>query len=425
MLNDFINNLNDLSKTAPFVGGVVAVAITGLMGFIFLKAPKRILLSIWNTLTIDYTVNNSGYGNNHQKYINIMEWFSTFDGKKITRNFSFESSNWASTGQVGIGLGNHYLIYNKIPLIIKVYNLDSSGSEKQKREIKIKTFWFFKKYFFEIVKQVTADKVKEGEPASFHTYDNVNKIWSKSHKIPNRDLSTVITDEDELETIIDKITEFRNNKEWYVTRGIPYKMTFLLYGPPGSGKTSIIKAIASHFNLNICSIELHSVGDSTFSNMFFNLPKNSMVILEDIDTCNSVSERGNSINNKEPLEDSQYSSLNLSTILNTLDGVVELDGQIIFMTTNHPEKLDPALYRPGRVDFKKKIQHLSTAAVIKYTKLMYPDYKPNIINNDARIAGARLQEIFMRNKHNAVNFEREVNDILHGKTDNIEVLKKC
>jgi len=116
----------------------------------------------------------------------------------------------------------------------------------------------------------------------------------------------------------------------------------LLYGPPGTGKTSFTQAIAGAKNLNLCYVNLSKkdLNDESFNRMLQDAPTKSILLLEDIDALFEQREGGE-----------LYSrDLSFSGFLNALDGVRSQEGQILFMTTNHIEKLDPALLRPGRTD---------------------------------------------------------------------------
>lgn len=132
--------------------------------------------------------------------------------------------------------------------------------------------------------------------------------------------------------------------------GIPYRRGYLLHGPPGSGKSSFIQALAGSLEYNICVLNLSERGltDDKLNHLLANAPERTLILLEDIDAAFSGRSQSG--------EAGFSGSVTFSGLLNALDGVASSTSQrIMFLTTNHIEKLDPALIRPGRVDLKELI----------------------------------------------------------------------
>ncbi|KAF8911979.1 BCS1 N terminal-domain-containing protein [Gymnopilus junonius] len=151
------------------------------------------------------------------------------------------------------------------------------------------------------------------------------------------------------ENIESDIKSFLDRRQWYADRGIPYRRGYLLHGPPGSGKTSFIQALAGSFSYDICLLNLSERGlaDDKLFHLMSNAPERSFILIEDIDAA---------FNKRvQTTEDGYQSSVTFSGFLNALDGVASGEERIIFMTTNHVERLDPALIRPGRVDLTELI----------------------------------------------------------------------
>ncbi|KAF9469188.1 BCS1 N terminal-domain-containing protein [Collybia nuda] len=168
-----------------------------------------------------------------------------------------------------------------------------------------------------------------------------------------RPLQSVVLKPGVGERIEQDITSFLNRRQWYADRGIPYRRGYLLHGPPGSGKTSFIQALAGSLNYDICLLNLSERGlaDDKLNHLLSNAPERSFVLIEDIDAA---------FNKRvQTSEDGYQSSVTFSGFLNALDGVASGEERIVFMTTNHIEKLDPALIRPGRVDMSELIDDSS------------------------------------------------------------------
>lgn len=187
--------------------------------------------------------------------------------------------------------------------------------------------------------------------------------WHILSKLPKRKIDTIYLDSNIATDLLNDVKQFLNSESLYKEYGIPYKRIYLLEGVPGTGKTSLIFAIASALNKNICIINFGlDVDDYTFMNALSNIPDNCFLVMEDIDKL---------FINRE-----SKTSLSFSGMLNTLDGLGRKDNLVIFLTTNYRNKLDKALIRPGRVD--KEI-HFSYATINQIEQI-YKKIIPKQIN---------------------------------------------
>ncbi|KAK4694448.1 hypothetical protein P7C70_g8728, partial [Phenoliferia sp. Uapishka_3] len=165
-----------------------------------------------------------------------------------------------------------------------------------------------------------------------------------------RAIGSVVLDEGIAERIRNDVLGFMGRGKWYFERGIPYRRGYLLHGPPGSGKSSFIQALAGSLEYNICVLNLSERGltDDKLNHLLANAPERCIILLEDIDAAFS--------GRRQSGEAGFSGSVTFSGLLNALDGVASSTSQrILFMTTNHLSLLDPALIRPGRVDLKELI----------------------------------------------------------------------
>eukprot|EP00439_Symbiodinium_sp_Y106_P039985 s4385_g4.t2 len=180
-------------------------------------------------------------------------------------------------------------------------------------------------------------------------------------------------------------------RTFYAKHGIPYHRCYLLHGEPGTGKTSFMNSVAGHIQRNLCFIQMDKhMTDDTFRNAMTQLPALSMVVLEDVDALFT--------NHREA--DHNNSSLSFSGFLNCLDGLGAPDDVVIFMTTNHPDKLDPAVMRPGRIDLKAENKDVAS----KYFLTFYPGAEDAAASfgtsvggriSERKVSMAQLQHFFL------------------------------
>jgi hypothetical protein len=203
------------------------------------------------------------------------------------------------------------------------------------------------------------------------------------------------------ECLISDINNFLENKTWYQKRGIPYKRGYLFYGLPGNGKTAIVQAIARHFKKDIYYISLNNIeSDSNLSRLYSNMKFGSLVVFEDVDAYFEGRK-----NNKEK-------GISFSMLLNCLDGIFSQSGTITIMTTNHPEKLDPALIRHGRIDVKMEITNPNKSEVEKYLQNFYEvESIQNLTYPDGSLSMVQIQDICLLNKDSLENTLNTINQM--------------
>ncbi|KAI8621760.1 P-loop containing nucleoside triphosphate hydrolase protein, partial [Chytriomyces sp. MP71] len=177
-----------------------------------------------------------------------------------------------------------------------------------------------------------------------------------------RGLSSVALD-DTQETLLHRDLEtFARDREFYKRMGLPYRRGYLFSGKPGTGKTSLINAISATYNRDLYYVNLQDIkSDNELQSAFASVPKNSIIVFEDIDSQTIGGIGGFDFGDLKLGKGNLFSGFTLSMLLNCLDGHMLAPNVIIIMTTNHPEVLDPALIRPGRIDL-----HLSLGFCTHY-----------------------------------------------------------
>lgn len=268
-------------------------------------------------------------------------------------SYNFENENHdiiIEYNEIGESVGTYFTAEKLEKLIVRIeYNQENYTIKKKCIDsfIKDSKNYFNKKDEKEIVCKI----LKNGH-------------WSVLSKLPKRSMDTIYLSDKQKKLIIDDLFKFKNSKMQYQDLGIPWKRNYLLEGPPGTGKSSLIFALASLFNMNIHMINLGpKVDDSAFMSAIANLPNNTILLLEDIDAL-FVERKAN---------DSNKSMVSFSGILNVLDGMARKNGLVTFLTTNYKNRLDKALIRPSRVDLIIKFENANKEQILQMFNKFFPD----------------------------------------------------
>ncbi|CAL0330357.1 unnamed protein product [Lupinus luteus] len=179
---------------------------------------------------------------------------------------------------------------------------------------------------------------------------------------------TLAMDPEKKKEIMEDLEDFANGQGFYQKTGRAWKRGYLLYGPPGTGKSSMIAAMANYLGYDIYDLELTEVhNNSELRKLLMKTSSKSIIVIEDIDCSINLTNRikNNPTGDSRSYydsgvpemrgvggEDGGGNSITLSGLLNFTDGLWSCCGseRIFVFTTNHIEKLDPALLRSGRMD---------------------------------------------------------------------------
>jgi chaperone BCS1 len=267
---------------------------------------------------------------------------------------------------------------------------------------------------------------------------------------------------------MEKINHFLKNKEWYYNKGIPYSLGIGIHGPPGTGKTSFIKALATYTNRNIICISLKLIKtkkqlDSIFFEERYNDDNKrhsitfdkKIIVFEDIDCIGDIVMDREKKKNKTNLnsniglgrklhldEMTMTSKVNMGDLLETIaemddltkkgistaiipktigddepitlddilnlwDGIRETPGRIMIISSNHYDDLDTALKRPGRIDITLELSYASRQIISEmYKHLFEIDIDPVILEqvNDNFYSPAEIINIYMNEEQDKGRF---------------------
>lgn len=229
--------------------------------------------------------------------------------------------------------------------------------------------------------------------------------WQALNTPRLRNLNSVILPDGQKERILQDFKDFLSLEEFYIEKSIPYHRGYIFHGVPGSGKSSLISALASTLGLDLYIVNSSDLKkDENVLKLVSEIPPKSILVIEDIDTYRTAKTRD---------DDSVEEAANLSTLLNALDGIMTPHGLITVMTTNDKEALDYALTRKGRCDVVEFFGYLTKEQLQAMISFYFPEQKSFILPNieNVKLVPADISELFKQNFDNFSEFIQKVNDI--------------
>jgi hypothetical protein len=349
--------------------------------------------------------------------------------KNISEKYNFQSIYFVSQQE-------DFLLDEGIYAVCKFFKEDSenqkSSTTTEKIQISIYSFKYSVAYLQNYINKITLNYLSTIKSNRFNkkfiytleksTYnEDESKMgeWSEVPFYSCRNFSNMFFENKDV--LLEKIDFFIKNREWYENKGIPWTCGIGLHGPPGTGKTSFIKALANHTKSHLVFISLKLIKTKQQLEKFFfedryndNNEKNSItfsnkiIVFEDIDCVSDiVLKRDEKFKNKSSLCDflenkiendmvklgdvlktvienktidsfkttidspNQPDPVTLDDILNLWDGVRETPGRILIITSNYYDELDPALTRPGRIDITHAFKNANHAVIADMYKHLF------------------------------------------------------
>ena len=316
----------------------------------------------------------------------VKEWFLQQEFTKRIRRVDMDSF----VGNKGIGIlpapGTHWFWYKHWPYQATFNRSEDNKGWAMKRAESF-VFWTLGRdrrrleAFVQDVFSAHKQRMK-GEPNLYLWQGN---YFDRLRAYKQRSLQSVILPKGQIDSIIKDMEWFLSGEKWYAELGIPYHRGYLFYGIPGSGKSSLISGIADRFGMPIFLVSLDEMNDRTLHQAMSSVSQGSIVVLEDVDCMGNrkvlqpMQNQPPTTNGAQGEAEKDIFGVTMSGLLNVLDGFKAPHGVMFIMTTNHMEKLDAALLRPGRVDYRMQFGF----AKIEQKTEMYLRFYPDKTEEDA------------------------------------------
>lgn len=405
-----------------------SIFAAGAVGFLLIRLPKTIASFFKSQCMTSLNFNTSGTNwsdYNQMQYTAFLKWFAKNNWFNWSRVITLDGEARVDTGAVGPGVGTHMFFYNRRFFFFTITEKDSQGTSLSKYHISISVIGRSKVPIYALMDAF----MEKGDPSKYIThFEAKDSEWNWVTRSEKRKEGTLVIQDNIQKELILPLQEFVKNKEWYYERGLDYKFCALLYGPPGTGKSSLARAIAHVLNRNL--YKLSPDGGISYSTILQGA-KGGIVLIEDIDAYGIARKRTgaetdvksgvavpvlktkeNKLQEKGTPQDNvgdaiaEFIGGSLSDLLNGLQGVIPLDDVIVLITTNHPEKLDPALIRDSRVDVRILVDYFSHKDIVKYIKIMYKeDY---VGETFPPLPAATISKKFLENKYSLQGFVESV-----------------
>jgi chaperone BCS1 len=330
----------------------------------------------------------------HTNHLMVCEALSGGDAKSKLRNVSYQP---AKTGQM------LSMKYNGTTIYVRRVVENSTHIRHNEKSVQMEKLVLSvagsDTSVIKLLIQNAIDRANENAASNIRIFaysEDWTGTWDKIASRPPRDFDSVILDKSLSWEILQDMQTFTQSEHWYTAMGIPYRRGYLFHGPPGNGKTSICQVLAGAMRLDIRVLSLTStqLSDMRLIHLMRTIPSRSLILLEDVDAVFIGREKANPDANK----------LTFSGLLNAIDGIVSQEGNIFIMTTNHIERLDPALIRPGRCDVKLEVCNASRGQLVAMFVRFFPGREADAETFASRIpegevSMAQIQNHLVEHKH--------------------------
>jgi len=372
---DFLKHV--LGGQNQFASGGLLLMILGGIG-VFLRAlPEKFWWWFVAQTTMTITVKDDD-----DAFVWVKEWFLEQKFLKSIRRVDLDTTLRGAELALIPAPGRHWFLRGRRPFWVWFYRSDDTKGRSQRRveSLTFRTIGRDQSLLKQFVDEVVACHHRKRRMASYlYLYD---EGWDYVEAYSPRLLESVLLKPGEREHLVQDLERFRASRTRYRRLGVPYHRGYLLYGPPGTGKTSLVSAIGAKFGMSIYVVNLTELNDRTLKRAMNSVPENSIILFEDID-CMKAGNRRRELNEwtktQTPTKDIDQSAnadrggVTLSGLLNVLDGFHAPENVIFVMTTNDARALDPALLRPGRIDYRLFLGEAAESQKAELYRRFFPE----------------------------------------------------
>jgi chaperone BCS1 len=402
---------NQLTNNDFLIAGVGTVALSAAMYLL-----RNVPFYIWDFLSYRFTVKVTVFNNNPIFYDLTKEL-----NKKTIQLFSRHKMLDKSHLTVGLGSSVSWFLGR---LVFVERSQEKSDSREFKQTLTLVFPFLTHKKLVKLFERFIAEKDVANRD-TFRVYSLENNYLNFMKTTPKRPVESIFLPKDVVDHIHERINFFLTNRDWYRKRGIPYKYAILLHGVPGTGKTTLAKYIASFTNRNMVLVTPSKLSRlstyiSNADNDYYDegygegterKDDRYIGLMEDID-CDDVTHKREETKKKrlnktkvvdEDNDDESTAPkqknifVNLSDLLNSIDGLNSPEDFILIATTNHINQLDPALLRKGRFDDIIEIKPLETPEIVRMISVFREDVGTKLNNLTFNpIPGSVLQDLILQ-----------------------------
>lgn len=196
--------------------------------------------------------------------------------------------------------------------------------------------------------------------------------------------------------LVEEAKRWLASEDWYKARGVPWALAWTLYGIGGTGKTSLARATAQELDMPLFLMDLSSMSNSELVShwAYTKTFAPCLILIEDLDVV---------FDGRENRMGELGGGLTFDCLLNVIDGVEDVDGLFLVITTNHIESIDAALCqptedggttRPGRVDHAIELGLMDAECRQRVADRIlegYPNEIPDMVSKGDGMAAAQFQ----------------------------------